>query len=85
MTIGAGIVLIALGAILSFAVNIDVDGVDIDMIGYILMGAGALVVIIGLITMMRKRTTESVTHTSVDPIAGERVTSRRVERPDEMI
>ena len=74
MSIGAGIVLFAIGAILAFAVNVQVDWVNIDMIGYILMGAGAVVFIIGLVLMMRHRRSESVTRTAVDPVANERVT-----------
>ena len=74
MSIGAGIVLFAIGAILAFAVNVQVDWVNLDMIGYILMAAGAVVFILGLVLMMRRRQTDHVTRTSVDPVAGERVT-----------
>ena len=42
MGIGAGVVLIAIGAILAFAVDFDVSGVDISVIGWILMVAGAI-------------------------------------------
>jgi len=40
--IGGSIFLIALGAILAFATNFDVSGVDEKVIGIILMIAGAL-------------------------------------------
>lgn len=40
MSIGAGIALFVIGAILLFAVDVDVTYVNLDMIGYILMGAG---------------------------------------------
>ncbi len=50
MTIGIGIVLLVVGAIMSFAVRDSISGVDLSMIGYICMGAGALAVILGLIT-----------------------------------
>lgn len=73
MSIGAGIALFVIGAILVYAVNVDVEFVNLDMIGYILMGAGALIFIIGIVMMLRRRQTESVTRT-VDPVAGERVT-----------
>ena len=44
MSIGAGIALFVIGAILVFAVNVDTTQfVDLDLIGYILMGAGVLV------------------------------------------
>lgn len=42
MGIGGSIFLIALGAILAFATNFDVSGVDEKVIGIILMIAGAL-------------------------------------------
>lgn len=42
MTIGASIFLIAVGAILAFAVNATVAGLDIQVVGYILIAAGAL-------------------------------------------
>jgi Domain of unknown function (DUF6458) len=42
MGIGASIFLIAVGAILTFAVERDISGLDIDVIGIVLMLAGAL-------------------------------------------
>ncbi len=82
MSIGTGIVLFVIGAILVFAVNAEVDVVDLDMIGYILMGAGALVFLLGIIFLMRRRTTASITRTS-DPAAGERVTRTETRAPDD--
>ena len=45
MGIGLGIFLIALGAILTFAVNFTIGGLDLDVVGWILMivGAGGLI------------------------------------------
>jgi hypothetical protein len=40
--IGVSIFLIAVGAVLAFAVEVDVSGVDIDVVGWILIGAGVL-------------------------------------------
>ena len=48
MTIGAGIFLIAVGAILKFATNIHVQGVSVDTIGVILMIAGAVGLVLGI-------------------------------------
>lgn len=48
MTIGVGIFLIAVGAILKFATNIHVQGISIDTIGVILMIAGAIGLILGI-------------------------------------
>ncbi|WP_439593242.1 DUF6458 family protein [Microbacterium sp.] len=76
MSIGAGIVLFVIGAILAFAVNVQVEWVNLDLIGYILMGAGFLVFLLGIIMLARRRQTETVTRTAVDPAAGEQVTRR---------
>ncbi|AXL13133.1 hypothetical protein DXT68_14065 [Microbacterium foliorum] len=79
MGIGTGIALIVIGAILVFALNIDTGGfVDLDLIGYILMGAGALVFLISLVFVTRSRRTETVDRTAVDPATGERVTRRSI-------
>lgn len=42
MGIGVSIFLIAVGAILAFAVNTTVSGLDIAVVGWILMGVGVL-------------------------------------------
>jgi hypothetical protein len=49
MYIGGSIVLLAVGAILSFAVSDTVSGVDLVVVGYILMAAGALGIILSLV------------------------------------
>ncbi|MCC6496478.1 MAG: hypothetical protein IT193_09485 [Propionibacteriaceae bacterium] len=49
MSMGIGIALLAIGAILSFAVRDAVPGVDLTMVGYICMGAGALALILALV------------------------------------
>ena len=85
MSIGAGIALFAIGAILAFAVNVDVQWVNLDMIGYILMGAGLVIFLVGIVLMARRRRTETVAHTSVDPAAGERVTRRSTSTPDDTV
>ena len=48
MTIGASIFLIAVGAILRYAVDVTVSGIEIQTIGLILMIAGAVGLVIGL-------------------------------------
>ncbi|GAB3145156.1 hypothetical protein GCM10027058_01040 [Microbacterium neimengense] len=78
MGIGSGIALFVIGAILAFAVNVDLGGyVNLSLIGYILMGAGVVVFLISLILVMRRRSSVSTSHTAVDPASGERVTTRR--------
>lgn len=72
MRIGSSIFLIALGAILAFAVEVDVPYVSLDLIGYILMAAGVIGLIWLLIATQRTRSTE--TRTVNDPATGESVT-----------
>ena len=51
MGIGTSIFLIALGAILTFAVEIDISGLELSAVGVILMIAGALGLIISIFLM----------------------------------
>lgn len=85
MSIGAGIALFAIGAILAFAVNVQVEWVNLDMIGYILMAAGAVIFIVGIVLMARRRQSDTVTRTAVDPAAGERVTRRSTTSTDDTV
>jgi Domain of unknown function (DUF6458) len=78
--IGASIFLIAAGAILTFALNLHVGGVDIDVIGWILMAVGALGLIVTILIWGRRR--EVVTTTPVDEqdvVARRPMRYRRVE------
>lgn len=49
MGIGVGLVLVAIGAILRFAVNVTTSGFNIHTIGVILMVIGAIGVVVGLV------------------------------------
>lgn len=53
MATGTSIFLIALGAILTFAVDAEVSGLDISTVGVILMVAGAIGVIVSLMWIDR--------------------------------
>ena len=55
MTIGMSIFLIAVGAILKYAVTATVAGVDIQTVGVILMVAGVIGLVIGLFLMVSAR------------------------------
>ena len=48
MGIGTSVFLIAVGAILAFAVNATVQGLDIVAVGWILMGVGAFGVLLSI-------------------------------------
>ena len=53
MGIGTSIFLLAVGAILAFAVTDAISGVDLTVVGYILMAAGALGLIISMFVASR--------------------------------
>ena len=69
MGIGSSIFLIAVGAILYFAVNADVSGLEISTIGLILMICGALGLLISLFFLgsLRRGTTERTVVRERDP------------------
>lgn len=86
MGIGSGIFLFVVGAIIAFALNVQVEWANLDLIGYLLMGAGIVVFLISLVMVMKKRSsTETVRH--VDSGGGERVTQRenRSDTTDPMV
>lgn len=49
MGIGVSIFLIAVGAILAFAVNVATNGIDLNMVGVILMIVGGLGLLLSLL------------------------------------
>ncbi|MCW2608441.1 MAG: hypothetical protein JWO60_3134 [Frankiales bacterium] len=53
MGIGVSIFLLALGAILAFAVNTDISGLEVSTIGIILMVCGALGLLITMLALNR--------------------------------
>jgi hypothetical protein len=65
MGIGTSIFLIATGAILYFAVNADVSGLEISTVGLILMLVGALGLIISLFFLSSARRGAPVERTVV--------------------
>jgi len=83
MTIGGAIALFVIGAILAFATTFHVPGVDLQLIGYILMGAGVVGFLIGLSLLFRRRSL--VSSTSVDPASGSRVTRTSASGNDALL
>jgi hypothetical protein len=55
MSIGASLFLIAVGAVLAFAVTGEVSGVDIEIVGWILMGVGGFGLLLSLLFLSRRR------------------------------
>ena len=80
MTIAGGIILIMLGAILTWAVEFSVAGIDIHVIGVILMIGGLAGLLFGIWRLTTIRRSSVVTPvTPVDPtVADDVVTRRRV-------
>lgn len=87
MGIGISIFVIAVGAVLAFAVNVPVTGIDLNVVGAILMGVGFFALLYTLVwwsdampwrrdqTVIRARYVEpDVPTANVHPIRRERVT-----------
>lgn len=79
MSIGLGIFLFVVGAIVTFALNVTVDWVDLDLVGYLLMGAGVVITIIGVALLVRRRSAVTTERTVVDPVSGERMAQRSTQ------
>ncbi len=60
MRIGASLFLIAIGAILKFAVTKSVNGVDVGVVGIILMVVGVVGLLITLVLMNTRRRTDVI-------------------------
>jgi ABC-type lipoprotein release transport system permease subunit len=66
MTYGGSIALIVIGAILRFAISYSPSGIDLQLVGVILMIAGVLGLIISLVWMFgRRRRTVTTTSAAV--------------------
>ena len=63
MGIGVSVFLLAIGAILTFAVNASLGAVDIDVVGIILMICGAIGLLLTMLVFGRDRTTADTTVT----------------------
>lgn len=60
MGIGTSLFLIAVGAILKYAVTDSISGVDLTTVGLILMIVGVLGLVLSLILLLAPRRTETV-------------------------
>lgn len=70
--IGPGIFLLVVGAVLKFAVADRISGVDLGMIGIILMAGGALAILLGFL-IPNGGGYRATRATTVDPATGGRV------------
>lgn len=57
MGIGIGIFLLVVGAILAFAVDYSLQGIDVTTIGYILLAGGVLSLLIGIVVNTQRTNT----------------------------
>ena len=71
MGIGISIFLIAVGAILAFAVHETVNGIDLQTVGWILMVVGAIGIVLFLAVFMPRRRsyTRETTYGGAAPVA----------------
>jgi len=80
MGIGFSILLLAAGAILTFAVHATVAGIDIRVVGIILMAAGALGLVLTMVVFTpRRNRSVTATHTVDGPpsaVGSQRVTDQ---------
>lgn len=87
MTIGASIFLIALGAVLAFAVDVSTSGIDLNTIGVILMVVGVIGLAVSMLILNggtgawnggpRRRTVVEDAYVNEEPVVASR---RRVVR-----
>ena len=86
MTIAAAIFLIAVGAILRYATNLNVEGVSIDTVGLILMIAGAAGLLLSFIQeavsgRARRREAEAQQRAADPQIAAEQRAAEEQREP----
>ena len=74
MGVRAGVFLIAVGAILTFALDVSVSGIDLKVVGVILMLAGLVGIALDLIIFAPRRRGRD---TAVDPAYGSRTVVER--------
>jgi uncharacterized membrane protein len=55
VTIGGSIALLVVGAILAFAVNLDLPGLDLKVVGFILMLAGVVGLVFSVMNSRARR------------------------------
>jgi Zn-dependent protease with chaperone function len=78
MYVGLGVLLLVVGAVLAFATTASVSGVDLTVVGWILM-AGGLVAIVLSLALSRRRGVVTRRVVQRDPVTGTEVHDARVE------
>lgn len=80
MGIGASVFLIAIGAIITVALNVKVGGISLDIVGWILMGAGAIGLVWTTLLLTTRRKSVSVS-TRTGGGAPEETLTKETSRP----
>ena len=78
MGLGVGIFLLAVGAVLAFAIHVTTNGaINVQVIGWILMGAGALGIVLSMVFWSSWGGPGSITRRRevIDPAGGTRTTT----------
>lgn len=78
MYLGLGIFLLVVGAVLAFATSIHVSGIDLSLVGWILMAGGLLAIILSF-ALPRRHGFASRQVVQRDPVTGAEVREARVE------
>ena len=78
---GAGVLMAVLGAILTFAVRVDAPGVDLQVVGLILMVAGGSVIAHSRRTIEREHVVTEV-EAPTDPTAAQHTVHRVVRETE---
>ncbi|MCT1459041.1 DUF6458 family protein [Aestuariimicrobium sp. p3-SID1156] len=68
MWIGLGIVLLVIGAVLKWALNVEIPYVDDDILGWILMIAGVAAIIFSFIAQAQRQNFRTTNETRVEDI-----------------
>lgn len=76
MSVGIGIFLIVVGAVLAFAVKAHFSAFDISTVGYILMGAGVVVTLVAVALLIPRSRRSRSTAVTTDSSGRQYVTER---------
>jgi hypothetical protein len=85
MGIGISLFLFAAGAILTFATNVTVSGLDLDVVGWILMLVGVVGFVLNLVIWGPRRRRLTAPEVIERRVPGEVVEERRVAPPRQVV
>ncbi len=85
MSIGAGIFMFVVGAIIAFALDVQASWINLQLVGYLLMAGGVATVVIGLVLIFRRRSAIATNRTAATAATGERVTQRSANSDQPLI